>query len=221
MNTQWFFEDVNAFRMLCPHKFKKYKKVHKADCYKKQDYIYFSEDAANNVYLLEKGKVKLGYYAEDGSEIIKAIITKGGLFGEKAILGDDKRHEFAQALDENTVVCPVTVPVMQDLMRDNKTFSLKVYKFLGWRFKKLERRLEMLLYKDTRTRLKEFLKELGEDYGYCCPETGDTIINHPYTQKDIAAMIGTSRPTLNIIMNELKSVKDLDFCRKEIRIYTS
>jgi CRP-like cAMP-binding protein len=107
---------------------------------------------------------------------------------------------------------------MQDLMRDNKTFSLKIYKFLGWRFKKMERRLELLLFKDTTTRVKEFIKELEDEYGYCCPDTGDIIIPHPYTQKDIASMIGTSRPTLNSILNELKSGSFLDFNRKEIRI---
>lgn len=219
MNSQWFFEDVNLFGMLCPHKFKNYKKEHSFDRYKCKDYIYLKEDAANKVYLIEKGKVKLGYYTEDGQEVIKAIITKGGLFGEKAILGGDKRNEFAQAIDKNTVLCQMPVKTMQDLMRDNRSFSLRIYKFLGWRFKKLERRLELLLFKDTTTRVKEFLKELDEEYGYCCPDTGDTVIKHPYTQKDIASMIGTSRPTLNAIMNDLKSLHFLDFNRKEIRIF--
>lgn len=221
MSALWFFEDVNMFGMLCPHKFKKYKSSHDLDSYEKQDYIYFKDDTANNVYLLQRGKVKLGYYAEDGSEVIKAIVTKGGLFGEKAILGDEKRNEFAQALDKNTVVCAVSVLTMQELMRDNVSFSLKIYKFLGWRFKKLERRLELLLFKDTTTRVKEFLKELEEDFGYSCPETGDSVIEHPYTQKDIASMIGTSRPTFNMIMNDLKNINFLDFNRKNIRIFYS
>jgi len=218
MNAQWFFEDVNVFNVLCPHKFRKHKAKHSSYRYQKEDFIYSREDTANKVYLIVKGKVKLGYYSDDGSEVIKAIVTKGGLFGEKAILGHNTRNEFAQALDKNTLLCPVTVSTMQDLMRDNKTFSLKIYKFLGWRFKKMERRLELLLFKDTTTRLKEFIKELEEDYGYCCPDTGDTVIPHPYTQKDIASMIGTSRPTLNSIMNELKNGAFLDFNRKEIRI---
>jgi len=218
MNTLWFFEDVNVFGLLCPHKFKKYKKKHQLNAYAKRDYIYFTEDAANKVYLIEKGKVKLGYYSEAGEEVVKAILTRGELFGEKAILGQEKRNEFAQAIDNETKICPVPATTMQDLMRDNHTFSLKIYKFLGWRFKKLERRLELLLFKDTTTRLKEFLNELGEDYGYCCPNTGDTVIKHPYTQKDIASMIGTSRPTLNAILNELKTSKFLDFNRHEIRL---
>jgi CRP-like cAMP-binding protein len=104
-------------------------------------------------------------------------------------------------------------------MRDNQTFSLKVYKFIGYRLKRLERRLQLLLFKDTKTRLTEFLKELCADYGYDCEETGDKVIQHPYTQKDIASLIGTSRPTLNILLNQLKEDNIIAFSRKTIRIY--
>lgn len=218
MIKTWFLEDVHVFRLLCPHKLKHFKKSHKFSQYKKKDYIYSEEDDANKVYLIEKGKVKLGYYGENGEEVIKAILTKGELFGEKAILGVENRNEFAQSLDHNTSICPVPVETMQGLMRDNESFSLKMYTFLGFRFKKLERRLEVLLFKDTKTRVLEFIKELEEDYGYCCPVTGDTVIKHPYTQKNIATLIGTSRPTLNTILNELKSAYILDFNGKEIRL---
>jgi len=219
MNSLWFFEDVNLFKVLCPHKFKAYKKGHNFDAYKNKDYIYFAEDSANKVYLIEKGKVKLGYYSEDGEEVIKAILSKGQLFGEKAILGETTRDEFAQSIDNTTSICPIGVDTMHSLMRDNQTFSFKVYKFIGFKFKKLERRLQLLMYKDTKTRLLEFLDELCVEYGYDCDKTGDHIIKHPYTQKDIASLIGTSRPTLNILLNELKEDKVLDFNRKEIRIY--
>ncbi len=217
MNTIWFFEDANLFKVLCPHKFKRYKQSHQFDAYRKSDYIYFEEDSANKVYLIEKGKVKIGYYSEDGSEVVKAILTRGELFGEKAILGEDRRTEFAQSVDNSTSICPIGVQTMHELMRDNETFSLKIYKFIGMRFKKLERRLQLLLFKDTKTRLLEFFEELKEDYGECCPETGDMVIEHPYTQRDIANLIGTSRPTLNILMNELKESKVIEFNRKQIR----
>lgn len=218
MDRLWFLEDIKVFGILCPHKYKAYKTKNHLCQYAKQDYIYFEEDAATKVYLIEKGKVKIGYYNEEGDEMVKAILSKGELFGEKAILGEERRNEFAQSIDSNTSICPVSVTAMQDLMRDNQSFSLKVYKFLGLRFKKLERRLELLLFKDTTTRVLEFLKELGDDYGYCCPETGDTIIKHPYTQKDIASLIGTSRPTLNTILNELRAAHQLEFHRNEIRL---
>jgi len=219
MNSLWFFDDVDLFKVLCPHKFKAYKKDHSFDAYKKKDYIYFEEDSANKVYLIEKGKVKIGYYNEEGDEIVKAILTRGELFGEKAILGQITRKEFAQSVDNLTSICPIGVDTMHDLMRDNQTFSFKIYKFIGFKFQKLERRLQLLLFKDTKSRLKEFLNELCDEYGYNCPKTGDHVIKHPYTQKDIASLIGTSRPTLNILLNELKEEKVLEFNRKEIRIY--
>ena len=219
MHSLWFFEDVNLFSILCPHKFKAYKKDHDFDAYNKKDYIYFEEDSSNKVYLIEKGKVKIGYYNEDGGEVVKAILTRGELFGEKAILGESKRDEFAQSLDNNTTICPIGVDPMLELMRNHKSFSFKIYKIIGFRIKKLERRLQLLLFKDAKTRVLEFLDELCNEYGYDCEKTGDKVIQHPYTQKDIACLIGTSRPTLNIILNDLKEEKVLTFKRKEIRIH--
>ena len=216
MNTIWFFEDANLFNKLCPHKFKSFRKNHDFCGYRKSDYIYFEEDSANKIYLIEKGKVKIGYYSENGNEVVKAILTKGEIFGEKAILDKGKRNEFAQSVDNSTSICAICVETMHELMRNNQTFSLKIYKFIGLRFRKLERRLQLLLFKDTKTRLIEFLEELKEDYGYCCPKTGDTVIHHPYTQKDIANLIGTSRPTLNILLNELKELNIINFTRREI-----
>ncbi|MBJ2172804.1 Crp/Fnr family transcriptional regulator [Aureibaculum sp. A20] len=219
MNTNmWFFDDVNLFKILCPHKYSEYSSNHKFSFYKKRDYIYFEQDAANKIYLINKGKVKIGQYNDDGEEVVRAILTKGEMFGEKAILGIDKRNEFAQSIDNTTSICPISKETLYELMRDNVSVSFKIYKFIGLRIKRLERRIQLLLFKDTKTRLLEFLDELCEDYGYDCEKTGDKIIKHPYTQKDIASLIGTSRPTLNIILNELKHEKILDFYKKEIRI---
>jgi CRP-like cAMP-binding protein len=218
MKNLWFFENVNLFNLLCPHKFKEYKECHTFDQYKKRDYVYFEEDAANKVFLIEKGKIKIGYYTEEGNEVVKAILTKGELFGEKAILGEEKRNEFAQSVDNLTSICPISISTMHDLMRENSTFSLKIYKFLGLRFKKLERRLQLILFKDTKTRFLEFMKELCEEYGHDCDSTGDKVIVHPYTQRDIASLIGTSRSNLNVLMNELKEANIIHFNRKEIRL---
>jgi CRP-like cAMP-binding protein len=216
MNSIWFFDDVNLFTILCPHRFKKYKDSHEFNFYKKSDYIYFEEDNADKVYLINYGKVKIGYVTEDGEEVIMAILSKGEIFGEKAILGEEKRNEFAQAIDKETSICPISTSTMIELLRENKEFSLKIYKFIGFRFKKLERRLQLLLFKDTKTRLKEFINELSEDFGYKNVVTGDTVIRQPYTQKEMATLIGTSRPTLNILLNELKDENYIEYDRKEI-----
>lgn len=216
MNSLWYFEDINLFNILCPHKFKEYKDSHSFNEFGKNDYIYFEDDASDKVYLVNSGKVKIGYITGEGEEIVMAILSKGEIFGEKAILGEEKRNEFAQAIEKNTSICPITSDEMMNLLRKNKEFSLKIYKFIGFRFKKLERRLQLLLFKDSKTRLKEFLKELGDDFGYINKISGEIVIKHPYTQKDMASLIGTSRPTLNILLNELKEDGFLLFSRGEI-----
>ncbi len=218
MNSLWFFEDVNLFTMLCPHRFKEYEASHKFFDFNKGEYIYLENDAADKVFLINSGKIKIGYVTDDGEEMISAILSKGEIFGEKSILGEDKRGEFAQAVEKDTSICPITIDVMMDLLKNNNEFSLKIYKFIGFRFKKLERRLQMLLFKDTKTRLKEFLKELSEEFGFVNAISKDIVIRHPYTQKEIATLIGTSRPTLNILLNELKDENYLHFERKQIII---
>ena len=76
-----------------------------------------------------------------------------------------------------------------------------------------------MLFKDAKTRLLEFLKELSEEHGFKNAVSGDTVIKHPFTQKEIASLIGLSRPTLNILINELQNDKVLSFERKQIILF--
>lgn len=216
MNSIWYFEDVNLFNIMCPHRFKDAGHDHAFKSYKKNDYIYSEEDAADKIFLINEGKIKIGYVNEEGDEIISAILSKGEIFGEKAILGEERRNEFALVLENNTSICPIAADEMLELIRGNRELSLKIYKFIGFRLKRLERRLKLLLFKDTKTRLKEYLNELALDYGYENAVSGDTVIRHPFTQREIASLIGTSRPTLNILINELQEEGYLNFNRKEI-----
>ena len=219
MKSIWYLEDIELFKLLCPHKYSEFLRKNGYDIYNKNDYIYFEEDCSNKIFLIDQGKVKLGYHTYDGEEIIKGILSRGEIFGERSVLDSERRDEFAQCTANRTIVCKVPADTIQELIKDNKTFSIKFYKFLGYRFKKLERRIKLLLFKDVKTRLLEFFSELKEEFGDSCEiETKDVIITHPYTQKDIASLIGTSRPTLNAMMNELKESDVIDFNRKEVRL---
>lgn len=215
-NPLWFIENVNLFGKLCPHKFKKYASCHQFIDFKKNDYVYFTLETANKLFLIKSGKIKVGYYTANGDEVVKSILGKGQVFGEKALLGQDKRNEFAKVLSSGTIVCPIDVITLHDLMRDNQNFALSVYKFLNYSIKKLERRLEILMFKDCRTRVLEFLNDMSLDFGIQNSKTQAIEIEHSYTQKDIASLIGTSRSSLNIIMNELKEEGVLEFTRTKI-----
>ena len=134
-------------------------------------------------------------------------------------MGEEKRNEFAQSVNNNTSICPIASDTLQNLIIDNKKFALGFYKFINFRIKKLERHLQLLLFKDTKTRLLEFINELSEEFGIIDDKTNYILIQHPYTQKDMSTLIGTSRPTLNIVMNELKEDGIIDFKGKTIKLF--
>jgi CRP/FNR family transcriptional regulator, cyclic AMP receptor protein len=211
----WYFESVNLFNILCPHKVKAMDK-HQFLSYKRDAFIYFQDDTADHLYMIAQGRVKIGHYLEDGKEVVIAILTTGEIFGELALAGESKRRDFAQVMDDNTTICPLSITDLKDLMYENKELSFKMLKLVGLRLMKLERKLELLMFKDARTRVIEFLKDAaswkGKKIGF------ETMIATRLTHKDIAALTGTSRQTVTTILNELKDKNLIYFNRKKILI---
>jgi len=109
----WYFEDVNLFEILCPHKVQTIDQRHEFNYFDKNAFIYFPNEVANHIYMIADGRVKIGHYTDDGKEVVKAILTEGEIFGELTLTGEDKRTDFAQAMDDKTTVCPITVEEMQ------------------------------------------------------------------------------------------------------------
>lgn len=189
---------------------------HTPNIFKKDEYIYFPDEPSEKVYMISNGRVKVGTFTADGKEIVKAILAKGELFGELALAGEGKREDFAVAMDDETRVCPMTTDDMQDLMKDNQTLSFKILKIIGFRLKKMERKIESLVFKDARTRIVDFLREMAEERGQ---KVGfETMIKNHLTHKDIASLTGTSRQTVTTILNELRENNIINFDRRKILI---
>jgi CRP/FNR family cyclic AMP-dependent transcriptional regulator len=211
----WYFESVNLYNILCPHKVKKMPEKHQFIRYKRQQFIYMPDDSATHIYMIVGGKVKIGHYLEGGEEVLSAILSTGEIFGELAMAGEEKRKDFAQAMEE-TIICPLTIEDLKMLMYENKELSFKILKLIGLRIMKLERKLELLVFKDARTRIIEFLKDAAEWKG---KKVGfETLIQTNLTHKDIASLTGTSRQTVTTILNQLKENNLINFNRKQILI---
>jgi CRP-like cAMP-binding protein len=212
----WYFESVNLFNILCPHKVKVMGDKHQFLNFKRDAFIYFPEDKADYIYMIAQGRVKIGHYLDDGKEVINAILTTGEIFGELALAGEETRRDFAQVMDDNTSICPLGIEDLKNLMVENRELSFKMLKLVGLRLMKLERKLESLVFKDARTRVIEFLKDAaawkGKKVGF------ETMIPTRLTHKDIAALTGTSRQTVTTILNELKEKNLINFDRKKILI---
>jgi CRP-like cAMP-binding protein len=212
----WYFEDIDLYNILCPHKVPNMQEKHVFHKFKKDDFIYFEDEQSEHIYLIAEGRVKIGSYTEDGKEVTKAILSGGEIFGELALIGQEKHTDFAQAMDNNTTICPMNIDDMHELMAHNKALSLKIYKLLGLRIKKLERKVESLVFKDSRTRIVEFLRDWANEKG---KKVGfETMMKNYLTHKDIAALTGTSRQTVTTILNELKDKNIINFDRRRILV---
>jgi CRP/FNR family cyclic AMP-dependent transcriptional regulator len=129
----WYFESVNLFNILCPHKVKVMGDKHQFLNFKRDSFIYFPEDKADYIYMIAQGRVKIGHYLDDGKEVISAILTTGEIFGELALAGEEKRRDFAQVMDENTSICPLGIDDLKNLMVENRELSFKMLKLVGLR----------------------------------------------------------------------------------------
>lgn len=210
MNNFWNLSNINLYRILCPPKIKDFAKK-KGHVYSKEEVIYLDKSKDPIVYLVSSGKVKLVKYDSNGEEVVYHILTKGELFGEKLLLGGTTRSENAIACSENTTLCSMNLKGMKDLMRKNENFSTAIYKLIGFRISKIERRLELLIGKDVRTRLASFIYDLYLD------NESLTIMNH-LTQKEIGALLGASRESISKEFKFLTGQNIIQISRKEIII---
>jgi CRP/FNR family transcriptional regulator, cyclic AMP receptor protein len=212
----WYFESVNLYNILCPHKTKAMGQVHEFRKFSRDAFIYFPDEVADHIFMIANGRVRIGHYLDDGKEVVKAILTTGELFGELALAGEEKRSDFAQVMDEGTTICPLSIEELKELMKEDKELSFRLLKLVGLRLMRLERKLESLVFKDARTRIIEFLKDSaswkGKKVGF------ETMIPTKLTHKDIASLTGTSRQTVTTILNELKDQNLIYFDRRKILI---
>lgn len=219
MNTDsayWFFEEVNLYDVFCPHKTKKIDQTHKITNFKKGEYIYFPDAPSTYIYLIASGRVKIGTVNEEGKEIIKVVLSKGEIFGEMVILEGNTGSDFAQAFDNDVMLCPLNVDDMNELMYKNKELSLKLIKLVGLKLKRAERKIESLVFKNARTRIIEFLIDLGTEQGQ---KVGfELLVKDFFTHQDIASLTATSRQTVTTILNDLRDRNLINFDRKRLLI---
>lgn len=211
----WYLQSVNLEQVFCEIANPDVKHHAEPKVYKRGEFIYFPNDTSNKVYYIEKGRVKIGAYSDEGKEIIKTVLQKGEVFGELAIVGEGKRNEFAQAMEE-VMLCVMSVDSVKELMQTSQNFSLQITQIIGNKLIRTQRRLESLVFKDARSRIIEFLRDLavekGQRVGY------EMLVRKFFTHQEIANLTGTSRQTVTTILNELREKNYIYFDRKKLLV---
>lgn len=211
----WYLENIDVSGIFCPKKMDAAHDIQTQKHFKKGSYIYLPEEHADKVYFLTEGRVKIGNYGNSGKEITKAILNPGEIFGELSLIGQTERRDFAYAM-EKTSCCVLSVEDMKMLMKDHGALNLFMMKIMGSRVLQMEQRLESLVFKDSRTRIIEFLLELatkrGQRVGY------EVVVRKFITHQEIANITATSRQTVTTLLNELRKKNLLTFDRRRLLI---
>ena len=213
----WYLENIDVRGIFCPNKISNSigDSNHHQTTFQKGDYIYLPEEDSKKIFFITDGKVKIGTYGPTGKEITKAVIGAGEVFGELALVNTGKRKDFAIAVDK-TEVCAINRSDLKTMMKDHSTLSLFLMQIMGSRQLEMEQRLESLVFKDSRTRIIEFVHNLGEKKGQ---RVGyETVVRKFMTHQEIANLTATSRQTVTTILNELRNRELITFNRRRLLI---
>ncbi len=211
----WYLENIDMRDVFCPIKMKDNMDNAHVTKVKKNSFIFMPEDKSDRVFLIVEGQVKIGTYSENGKELTKTILQKGEVFGELALVGESKRKDFAYAI-EDSAFCDIPTENLKMMMKERGNLSLFFMKIMGSRVLEMEKRLESMVFKDSRTRVVEFLLELvnkkGQRVGY------EWVVRNFLTHQEIANITATSRQTVTTILNELKTHNLITFNRKRLLV---
>lgn len=217
MQALWHLENIDVTHLLCPNKLgdKDRMAQHLHRTYTKGESFFVPDDLSDRVFFITEGRVKISTMNEEGKEITKAILGKGEVFGELALVGEERRRDWATAL-ENTAVCVVNLNELHELMRERSDLNLFFMRIFGNRQLEMERRLESLVFRDSRSRIVEFLVQLTQSKGQ--PVGFEWVIRKPITHQEIANMTATSRQTVTTTLNDLRFKKLLTFNRSRLLV---
>jgi len=213
--SYWYLEDIDFNSIFCKTKLGGSMDHDHLIKYNKNEIIFLPENKVEKLYFIVEGRVKIGTYNDQGKELTKSILEKGEVFGELSLLEDLDQSNFAVAL-ESTSLCEMTTEEMKMMMKDHSSLSLFLMKIMGSRVLEMEKRLESMVFKDSRSRIIEYIVDLldnkGERVGY------EWVLRNFLTHGEIANITATSRQTVTTVLNDLKTKEILTFNRKRLLV---
>lgn len=201
MERYWYIKHCRLFEMLSADQLTQLERRARIRHYPRKSAVYLPSDAADSVFLLAEGRIKLCSPTADGKEAILAFIEAGEIFGELSLVGETARDEFAEAVAPSTVIL-LPRDEIEGLMAESPSLALGVTKLIGWRRRRIERRLKGLLFQSNRARVIHLLLDLAEQYGQQTPE--GVLLAVKLSHQDLASAIGATRETVTVVLGELQ-----------------
>lgn len=211
----WYLQNIDFFKDVDKSILEKIKQKTTLKSFEKNSFVYFQDEKPSSIFFVKNGRVKIGTYSDDGREVIKTILENGEVFGEQFLLGNTKMDNYAQAMEPSCLLV-IERGEFQKIMERNNFMALRMAKIFGKRLQKLEKKFEALIFKDARSRIVDFIKEMADETGKTVGY--ETLIMHSLTHLDIARITATSRQTVTTVLNGLREDNQIYFDRKRILV---
>ena len=152
--------------------------------------VLFSEgDTPESMYIVLSGRIAIaiGNQPIDGRESVLALMERGDLFGELALLDNGKRSAMARAIEPSSLL-QIPYSIVRQQLQLNPTMLWGVTKLLAMRLRIMDEVLSDSVFLDVTGRPAKRLLELSG---------GKDEFVLPITQEELAGMVGASRERVN------------------------
>ena len=174
--------------------------------YLKNEMVFSQGDAADAIFYIQKGRVKLTVISKQGKEAVIAILGVGNFFGEGCLGGQRLRMATSIAMSECSIVRLEKQGTIR-VLHDEPMFSELFLSYLLSRNIRLEEDLVDQLFNSSEKRLARVLLLLA-NFG----KEGKTEPVIPkISQETLAGIIGTTRSRVSFFMNKFRKLGLIDY----------
>ena len=172
-------------------------------------------DAADCVFYIRQGKVKLSVVSDQGKEAVIAVLETGDLCGEGCLAVQPLRISTATTMTDCVMVRLEKASVVR-AMHDNHAFCDFLLAYLLNQNVRLKDDLINHLFNSSEKRLARALLLLA-NYG---KEVGEEHVIPKIDQQTLAKMIGTTRGRVSHFMNKFRRMGFIEY-DGEIHVHSS
>jgi CRP/FNR family transcriptional regulator, cyclic AMP receptor protein len=188
----------------------------KAVVFQKDQTIFAQGDAADAVFYLQAGKVRLSVVSKIGKEATLGILSDKQFFGEGSLAGQSLRMGSAAAMTDCKLLRIEKRAMMLALHRESALSDLFVAYLLA-RNIRYEEDLVDQLFNSSEKRLARLLLLLAHFGKEGVPET----VIPKISQDTLSEMIGTTRSRVSFFMNRFRKLGFLDYGKNGLQVHSS
>jgi CRP-like cAMP-binding protein len=174
--------------------------------YQDRQAIYSQGDAADAMFYIEDGNVKLAVTSPRGKKAVIAILGPGDVFGEGCLAKQPLRMSTATAI-QPSAIARVNKGTLVRLIHQEPAFAKLLISYLLSRVVRVEEDFVDRLFNFSEKRLARILLMLAHFGKGSTTETVHLGIN----QEQLAQMVGTTRSRVSHFMNKFRKLGFVDY----------